>query len=460
MHFDETLSYLDSLIRGSERAEKMLKLERITDLLSRMGNPHHHFKSIHVGGTSGKGSTSYLIAHILSKAGYKTGLHISPHLESVTERMHIDNAAISDDECAELIQWMMPFIKDVEKENPFGKPSYFEVLVAASFEYFRRKKVDIAVVEVGLGGKLDATNVIQPIIAVITNIDLDHTEILGDSIEKIARDKSGIIKKGVDVVSAAHQPSVISIIRDVSKRQNAHFMHIERKFITIHQTTKIGTFFDLYTPFHHYRNLQLSLIGKHQVENAACAIATVELCGRYGLTVHKKDIENALSTASFPGRMEAIQENPTIILDGAHNPAKMNALVSTIKELYNQKIVSLIAFKQKKDVETMVKILAPITQAFVITQFTMTTDVGKNLACPVSIIEHAVKKITPSTPVSTYISPQEALAYIMNKTHRTDIICVTGSLYLVGEIRRFIRLSKKNIDLFERKDYKKVSICL
>lgn len=438
--YSDAQAYLESLIPNVQNKRfTNMRLERIEHLLQLIGNPHYTFKSVHVGGTSGKGSTAYLISRILTEAGYKTGLHISPHLERINERMQINNHPINDKQLINLVNWIKPYIYIVGKKNPFGPPSYFEVLVALSFEYFRRKKVDIAIIEVGLGGTLDGTNVIQPLISIITNIDLDHTEILGDTIEKIAADKSGIIKKNIDVVTVAKQKTVVEIIQKKCLEENASLLIIGKSIhYQIKKSTIEGSLFDLETNNRHYRNLQLSLLGRHQVENAACAITACECLEQRGFTINETSIRTVLSTAQFAGRIEIVQQKPLIILDGAHNPAKMHAFVQTMKEIFHQKITIVVGFKHKKDIDTMITELLLIANRFIITTFSTMTDLGNNWSTPSSEIYTIIKKYNKFIPCDNIPTVQKTIEYIRNSALPNEIVLITGSLYLVGEARVFL----------------------
>lgn len=435
--YREAQKWLESLIVYPDVRKGNLRLERIEHLLKLIDNPHHAFKTVHVSGTSGKGSTAYLIAKILTTAGYKTGLHISPHLQKINERMRVDLQSISDANFVELTQWIKPFVNKVGKTNPFGLPSYFEVLVALSFEYFKRQKVDLAIVEVGLGGTLDATNVITPLLAIITNVTLDHTELLGNTVEKIAQDKAGIIKANIDVVTGAKQPNVIKIITKKCQEKNAAYTLIGQDVThKIKSSTLTGSLFDLQTPNHLYKNLTLSLLGRHQVENAACAIAGVELLKKAGFIVEEKQTRKALSKALFPGRLEIIRQRPMVILDGAHNPAKMQALRQTLKELFPQKkIIFLLGFKKKKDITTMIKELLPITKKFIVTKFATLIDVGQNMSVEPKQIQRMIRKIDNYIICEIFPDSYSAFTHLVKTANKKDIVCITGSLYLIGEIR-------------------------
>ena len=243
--FKEANEYLETLIPKTYVTTHALKLERVIYLLKLLNNPHRKFKSIHIGGTSGKGSTAYFLSQLLTGQGYKVGLTISPHLQSVRERFQINGKLISEEKLIFYVNKIRPLVEKTEKDLRLGRPTYFESLVALAFDYFAREKVDIAVVEVGLGGKLDATNVIQPLISIITNVDLDHTDILGDTVEKIARDKSGIIKEGSPVVSGARQLAVKNIIAKKCAENKSRLFLINKEFnYKIKKTNFSGVSFD------------------------------------------------------------------------------------------------------------------------------------------------------------------------------------------------------------------------
>ncbi|MEK7479241.1 MAG: folylpolyglutamate synthase/dihydrofolate synthase family protein [Patescibacteria group bacterium] len=431
--YKNSVRYLESLIPGKESKERVYELDRIRRLLDLIGNPESSFKSIHIGGTSGKGSTAYMAAAILKEAGYKVGLHISPHLERINERMQIDERPIGDIEFAKFVNLLKPYVKKVEKEG-LGMPTYFEVLVALSFQYFKRKKVDIAVVEVGLGGALDATNVLNPEVAVITNVDLDHTEILGNTVERIVRDKAGIIKEGIEVVTAARQKSVLEIIKKRCKGKHA-------------QLTIIG------------RNPKvppLRPLGEHQKINAACAVAAIAKLQNCKLQIKKSAVRKALAKVEIPGRLEIVNLqsaclpvrqaicNHPIILDGAHNPAKMKSLVAALKNLFpKKKFVFLFAAKKGKDAEAMLRLLAPLAEKFYFTRFQTTTDFGKNQSVSPQELARTIKRLRPSQPLEICKTPEQALHMAIANLQTYKLInlqlVVTGSLYLVGEVRSIIK---------------------
>jgi dihydrofolate synthase / folylpolyglutamate synthase len=418
-NYKETVEYLESLIPRSQRTPKnTLRLERITELLKRVGNPHRTFESIHVGGTAGKGSVCYMTAAILKEAGYTVGLHISPHLEKVNERMQVDGEPIGNKEFTALVREIIPHIERVGESGKHGKPTYFEALVALAFLYFKRKGVKLAVVEVGLGGTLDATNVIKPLVAVITNVHLDHTHILGDTVEKIARDKAGIIKEGIHVITAATQKNVREIIRKKCKEKNALLTIIKKE-----------------------KNFQET--------NKACARAAVEALKEHGYKVSGAIIKKALQKGGPPGRFEIVsaprhpnrsEGSQKIILDGAHNPTKMEAFMATLTEKFpKKKFTFIFAAKKTKDIKSMLRIIKPIAQKILLTTFKSATDTGKKESEEKANLLKIAQSVFAST-LYTYIkSPEKALKQAKKETKPDDIIIITGSIYLVGELRSIIK---------------------
>lgn len=472
--YSQAVKFLESYIPTPEKKHPgKLGIERMQYLVELLENPQFSYPTIHVGGTSGKGSTATIIASILSTK-YKVGLHTSPHLEKITERIKIFSRGplaeiarsplmkdISDKEFVEMVNEIMPAIKKVE-ESKLGTPSYFEIVAALAFLYFKKQKVDMAVIEVGMGGRYDATNVIKPRVAVITNVGLDHTEVLGDTVEKIARDKAGIIKGGIQVVSGVTQPAVMRIVKDACKKNNASLSIISRGPLAIsargplikykiRKMDETGSVFDYYGS-HTYTNLRLSLLGEHQIENAAIAIRTIEISrpplaisARGGL-IKEKDIRKGLSNAFIPGRLEVINRRPLVILDGAHNPDKVKALVRAIRSLFpKQKGIVVLAIKNDKNAKDMLRNLLPVCSQLILTKFHLTTDAGDTFSyTPVELVRIA-RRLISRAPLAISArgaliknDPIHAVREAIKSAKADDFILVTGSLYLVGEVRKFL----------------------
>ena len=426
----EAVKFLENYIPAPEKKYPGdLGLKRMQKLVELLGNPQLKYKTIHVGGTSGKGSTATMIASILGQK-YKTGLHTSPHLERINERIKIGND-ISDEEFIGLLNEIKTTIWKMEKSE-LGPPSYFEIVTAMAFLYFEKRKTDFAVIEVGLGGRFDATNVIKPIVSVITNIGLDHTEILGETVEEIAQDKAGIIKRGIKVVVGTDQPSVKKIILQKSLKENAKVFLMNRDFkIDTRKISSDGSVFH-YIGKNNYYNLRINLLGRHQIDNAAVAIKVTEAVG--GLT--ESDIRSGLTKAKIAGRLEIISQKPLIILDGAHNPDKMKALVGAIQEIWpERKVIVVLAIKNDKNATEMIDILKPLAQKFILTGYRVVMDQGEIVSYDTddlaALMGQKRKVIIINDPLKAY---DEAV----NKTAGKDLILATGSLYLLGLIQKKI----------------------
>jgi len=430
--FLKVQNYLTSLIPVEP---KKVDLENIKYFLGLLGNPEQKFASVHVGGTAGKGSAAFLISSLLSSAGYKVGLHLSPHLEVVTERMQINGHLISQKRFCDLVSRLRGKAEEMKRKKG-ACPSYFEFLVAAAFVYFAEEKVDLAVVEVGLGGKLDGTNVLNPLVSVITNVEKDHTEILGKTLLKIAQDKAGIIKEGKTVVSAMTQTRVRDLIEKVSQEKRAKLLLADRDFtFKIKRTDEKGETFDLKTPQNFYSDLSLSLLGNYQVKNASLAIVVCEELKKFNFHLPEEVLRTTLSQVRFAGRLEKVESQPLVFLDGAHNPAKMRSLIGSLQKIFPQKkVLSVVAIKKGKDIKNMLKSLVKITRLFIFTTFQIETDTGQsgtNASSPKEISQALFAK----APFLIEPCAKKAVQKALKIARQDDLVLITGSLYLVGEVR-------------------------
>ena len=445
--FLQTEQYLYKLIPTSlkKKYPAELGLLRMLDLLKRLDNPHHQFPSIHIAGTAGKGSTTYLIAKIMQEAGYKVGFHTSPHLQTMRERIIINEQLISRNKFISLINQIDPIIKEMNKKSQYGEPSYFEVLVAATFLYFKQKKVDLAVIEVGMGGQYDGTNVLKSKVAVVTNVGLDHINILGKTKQTILKGKMQIIKTNVPTaITGIKQNYLLKIIKEHCQKKKVPLVIQEINFKAENAIFKENySQFDYVGKKEKIKNIKINLPGVYQVDNACLAItACLQFVNNNDFKLTKVQIKKALSKTFFPGRMEVISKNPLIILDGAHNEDKMKALVKSIKEIYPQKkFLVIFGVKKDKDSKKMIKTLKTISNQFILTQFGQATDLGFKLNLPVEKLYRQVKKIAPQANISIEKTPSMALkrAQKMVKNSKETIL-LTGSLYLVGEARDIFKL--------------------
>lgn len=442
--YQEALSYLDSFITPVvfKKIENPSfdPLGRMRTLLKLLGNPEKKFKSIVVSGTSGKGSTAYFTSHILATSGYKTGFTISPHLQKVNERLQINGIEISDKEFVKMVTSMIHII-EVMKKTKVGAPSYFEILLAMAFKYFSEQKVDIAVVEVGLEGKYDATNILLPLLVVLTNISLDHTQILGDTVEKIAEEAVSVIKHSV-VVSGVSQKSVLDIVEKKCGETNARLLLLGKDFeFKIKKTGLEGSIFDFMSPGKTLEDLKLAMVGKFQLENASMAIEAVLNLKKFGFKIFENHIIKALKTAFFPGRFEVINytldaKRYTLLLDGAHNPAKMQAFIKSLKTFYpKERKVFVVAFKEDKSIKEMLEEIMPVADAIIFTKFSIKTEVKVKASMGMESIRHYVECIKYKKIAETIYEEDAKKALEKALEMKPELIVVTGSLYLVGEIR-------------------------
>ena len=418
MNINEALSFIHKTVwLGSKPG-----LSRTYHLLSLIGNPHKKLKFIHVAGTNGKGSTSACIASILNKAGYKTGLYTSPYINVFNERMQIDGKMISDNELCELCQFIKPF-SDSMTDDP---PTEFELITVLAMEYFYRKGCDIVVLEVGMGGELDSTNVIDsPEVAVICAIDLDHTSFLGSTVEEVAYAKAGIIKKDTKVALFDCEKNVFDVFQDKCKKVGASIVTADfNKIENMSRNLRYITF-----DYGRYKNLSLSLIGSYQPKNASVAITAIELLREKGYNISDENIYDGLKNVSWAGRFEILGENPVFVLDGAHNPHGMSATVETLKEhFHNKKIHFIVGAMADKDVRKMMKMLIPLADSFI------AVKPDNPRAMEANELAQLLKSLGGKAQNCDNI--KKAVAKSITNAGKEGIVACVGSLYFSGEIRQ------------------------
>lgn len=428
MKYCGAVSYLNTLSKFGIR----LRLEHTRFLLNSLRVDYDRLKVIHVAGTNGKGSTCMMVNSILQAAGYSVGLYTSPPLCDFTERIVVNNRRIPEKKVVRIVGEIKPLIE--KTGSTLGHPTFFEAATAIALKHFCDVGVDYMVLEVGLGGRLDATNVIEkPLISIITNIEYDHTKILGDTIREIALEKAGIIKQNGILVTAAGRKEALNVFRRECARKGARLYHIgtDVKYRSVKSDIR-GQVFNLDGIHQKYKNLKIRLIGSHQIANAATAVCAVESLGRYGINIPVKAIRAGLESARWPGRLELMQENPTVIIDGAHNPAGVRSLKGAIEnvfplENYN-KTVLVLGILKTKNIPEMVKEIAPTADCVVLTK------AGVKDAADPYLIEKEARKYNKNTIVKKKVS--DAVKYALSVAGKGDLICITGSLYVVGEARR------------------------
>lgn len=415
-NYDEALSYLYNL----ERFGIKLDLSNITSLENRLGNPHLKFPSIHIAGTNGKGSAAAMIHSILCESGYKVGLYTSPHLVDFRERIKIRQDLIEKD-------FILDFIQKLKDEIDKNGYTFFEVTTALAFKYFAQKKVDVAVVETGLGGRLDATNVINPLISIITNIGMEHTEHLGDTIPQIAREKAGIIKSGVPTISAVTQPEAQKVIRAVCSEKNSDLTVVqEDSSYTVLDSSIDGSSFNYLSDSCNYENLQLNLAGEHQVINATICLTAIQKLKELGWRIDEQAIRDGLKKVNWRARLEIFKKEPLVLLDVAHNPAGMQTLIHTLDQLFpEKKIIFIFGVMEDKDYRLMLKEMCRKAKFVVLTK-----PDYKRSAEP-EALEETLKQT--NTPYEIIPLVKQAYLFALKCARSEDIICITGSHFTVGE---------------------------
>ncbi len=422
MDYKETLDYISSINwKGS-----VLGLERINLLMEKLGNPQKELKFIHIAGTNGKGSTAAFLSSVLVKAGYKTGLFTSPYIEVFNERMQINNENISDEELAEITSYIRPFADSME-----DKPTEFELNTAISLVYFAKNKCDIVVFEVGMGGSLDSTNVIDtPEVAVITAIGLDHTEELGDTIEKIAYTKSGIIKEGTSVVVYDQAESVKEVIKNRCNEVNAK-MYVSEPSSVVYKSVDIDA---LHFSYKEFDELTIPLIGNYQLLNVAVALKVIEVLKELGWNISNDQIIDGLKNTKWPGRFEVLKKDPVFIVDGAHNPHGIKATSQSIKAVFDEqlkkgeKLSFIFGVMVDKDYMDMLSQIIPMAKEF----YCVTPDNPR--AFQANELANIIEKM--GVKAEAFESIDKAIDSALSCGNN----CIAlGSLYMIGDIKKYIK---------------------
>ncbi len=436
-----------------------LNLDRMRELLAQLGNPHHALRIVHIAGTKGKGSTATMIAAALSAAGHKTGLYTSPHLVHLGERFSIDGQCCSSAEVAQLIEAVRPAVAVLDRLaaqcSEMG-PTYFEITTAMAFWRFAQQRTDIAVIEVGMGGRLDSTNVCDPLLAVITSISQDHTRQLGESLPAIAVEKAGIIKPGRTVICGVRPHEPRRVIQQIAQQRGAPFYCIEDDFAPTPRDNAAtppgnagapqppgGSIFDYEETSpeqNRIQGLQVGLRGRHQIENAAVAVAALQTLVRLGWKIPQPAIRKGLAAARCAARVEVVRHRPTVLLDAAHNPASVEALLDVLRaEFPAEKKTLVFATSRDKDAAKMLALLAPCFEHLILTRFLgnpRSADPQK-LA---QLAEQALRETPRHRPrISIQDDPLSAWRLAQGEARENDLICIAGSFFIAGELRQIIQ---------------------
>ncbi len=401
-------------------------LRRVEELLSRLGNPYLKARSIHIGGTNGKGSTAAMIASVLTSAGYTTGLYTSPHLSTIRERFRVNGNLITESEFTAIVAKLKPEVEVVNQEATYGELTTFEILTALAFTYFAQEEVDFQVLEVGLGGKFDATNVIQPEVCAITSISLDHTEVLGDSLTKIATEKAGIIKPGSTVILSPQSEEVVPVIAEACRRQGAELIMVGRDVTWRSLGANLKRQSLEVTGMRSKYKISIPLLGRYQLENAATAVATLEVLIQKGFNISRDNIISSLAQVSWPGRLQVLKRCPLLVVDGTHNPDAARKLKHSLAEYFSFKQPILImGASWDKDITGVISELVSLFDRVIVTQSQHPRAMRPAQLAAVFSGYGVETRLTETVP--------EALSLAMSIAGNQDLICVTGSLFVVAE---------------------------
>ncbi len=423
--YAESLQYLANLTTFGIN----FGLGRIEELLKRLGNPEKVLRIVHVGGTNGKGSTSVMIARILREAGYKVGVFTSPHMHDYRERMVINGQMIPKENVIQVIKRVRPFLENMVAEG-FEHPTEFEVSTALALLYFQEESVDYAVIEVGLGGAIDSTNVVTPLVSVITNVGMDHMDYLGSDVVSIAKVKAGIIKPQSVVVTASEDPDVITVLREQAKAINVPLwlvgedVHWESKW-----SGELEQEFDHVGLHSTYLKLRLRLMGLHQLRNAATAITVCEvLQSEYNVKIPREAFYAGLREVEWVGRLELLSLKPKILLDGAHNVDGARALAQALPLYERERLILCLGMLADKEREKVVDMLVPLADELIITR-PNSPRAGDWRALGKLAERHG-------RPVTCLEDPKEAVIFALGRLGEKDMLCVTGSIYMLADARQ------------------------
>ncbi|MBU1006646.1 MAG: bifunctional folylpolyglutamate synthase/dihydrofolate synthase [Candidatus Omnitrophica bacterium] len=439
MDYKSAVSYIDSFINFEKIPRysyaSSFQLERMHAFLRELGNPHKDLKILHIAGSKGKGSVCAIAAAVLKHAGYRTGLYTSPHLLDVRERIRVPDqdsksfsGTIKKEEFIELVGRMKPVAEKFREHKELGRLSFFEFLTAVAFIYFKEKKVDYAVLETGLGGRLDATNVTGPMVCGITDISLEHTDKLGNSLSAIAGEKAGIIKSRCVVVSASQPEEAGEVIRDKCKEKKVKLLEVGKDIIySILEACQDRQFFDIKGEDFLYKKLEINLRGRHQVENAALAIGMLRNC----VDLDENALRAGLKGVQWPGRLQVVKKEPYVILDGAQNVASIRTSLSSIKEIFvYRRMICAFGISSDKDIKGVCGELDNAGNVIILTR-----SVFARAADP-----QALKNNFSKATLEVTESVDKALSLALSIAGKEDLILVTGSLYVVGEAMKFFNV--------------------
>ena len=438
MTYPEALKYLDSFVNFEKSGEydykTSFKLERMKRLAALLGDPQKVARSIHIAGSKGKGSTASYVHSILKNSNFRVGLYTSPHLITFRERIRInDTELISEKDLSRILEEIKGVLESSMKDD---RPTFFEVYTAIAYIYFKEKKVDFAVYETGLGGRLDATNLVEPLVSAITPLSYEHTDKLGNTLEEIATEKCGIIKSDSICVSAPQEEEAFKTIDRICRDRRTRLILIGRdvKFKEL-ESNENSNIFDVHGMLREYPRLRTSLIGAHQIVNAATAIGIIEALSLRNFDISSAAIKKGIENAKWEGRMEVLGKSPLVVVDGAHNRASAGALADSVKKIFKNKRITLIFGASKdKDVKGMLEELLPIANSIILTK----SKVADRALDP-ALIEEIALKVSSTCLKARASGVEEALDRALADAGKEDMILITGSLFIVGEAKEYYK---------------------
>ncbi|CAM3457418.1 bifunctional folylpolyglutamate synthase/dihydrofolate synthase [Cytobacillus oceanisediminis] len=422
--YEEALEWIHSRLRLGMKPG----LQRMEWMMDKLGHPERRIKSVHIGGTNGKGSTVTFLRSILQEAGYSVGTFTSPYFEQFNERVSINGAPIKDKEIVQLANDIYPLAVELENTE-LGGPTEFEIITAMAFQYFGHvHPADIVMFEVGLGGRYDSTNIIYPVLSIITSIGLDHTAILGDTYEKIAFEKAGIIKPGISVITGVKQEEALTVIKEKALEKKAPLYLLGNEFsISGHRSMPKGEYFSVNTVFEEFPGLEIGMAGKHQTENASLAVMAAELLNiYYSFLIEDEHIRAGLKNAYWPGRFEIISDDPLVIIDGAHNEEGIIALTAELAARFHDKRINLVfAALSDKKLDKMIDNLDSVADKIAFTEFNF----------PRAARAEELYEISTNKNKHFHKDWKQLLENELKETEKDSILVVTGSLYFLSEAK-------------------------
>ncbi|MFR0018336.1 MAG: bifunctional folylpolyglutamate synthase/dihydrofolate synthase [Paraclostridium sp.] len=428
MNYNEALQF----IHESHKFGMRLGLDNIKKLLELLGNPQNNLKIIHVAGTNGKGSTCSFISSILKESGYKVGLYTSPFLETFTERIRVNGENIREEEVGKIVSLIKEKIEIMVSEG-YSYPTEFEIVTAMAFYYYNQEKVDFVALEVGLGGRYDATNVIdKPVVSAITSISLDHTGILGDTLGKIAFEKGGIIKEDCPTIVYPQQEEASEVIKNICAEKKSKYIECDFKNIEIKSSNINSQIYSCNINGKELRDLEIKLIGDHQIKNSIVALNVIEYLNDIKITnISEENIRKGLLETKWPGRIEKISENPMFIIDGAHNEEGAKSLTNSIDKYFeNKNKILIIGMLEDKDIESVLDLLIPKFNNVI------TTTPDNPRAIDANKLKEKIERYNIEVTCKPNI--KEAVDYALEISNKDDVIISAGSLYMIGNVRTII----------------------